>query len=87
MFQEDENILWSIVPFKVKSLKHKGKRRTAVEANFVEYKLTGDKTNITPDLKNWKNDVLTSYTSWKGNTPDLTLRNLLAKNFPEAKTL
>ena len=58
-----------------------------MEATFVEYKLTGDKQALTPDQSNWKNDVLTLYASWNGRNPELTLRNLVKTNFPEAKYL
>ena len=58
-----------------------------MEANFVEYKTTSGDRTITPEIKNWKNDVLTLYASWKGRTPALTLRQLLKDNYPEAKTL
>ena len=71
----------------MKTLKHKGKRRAAVEASFVEYKLTGDKTELTPDVKNWKNNITTLYSSYKGNTPELTLRKLIETNFPDAQVL
>ena len=68
-------------------MRQKGKPRTAVEANFVDYKLIGDKRDLTPDLKNWRNDVLTLYASWNGNNPELTLRSLVKANYPEAKYL
>lgn len=74
-------------PFKVKFVRQGGKLRTAVEASFVEYQLTGDKKELSPDLKNWRNDVFTLYVSWGGRSPQLTLRNLIKTNFPNADKL
>ena len=62
-------------------------QQVAVEAKFVEYKLTGDKQSLTPDLLNWKNDVLTLYATWKGNNAEMTLRKLVQDNYPDARTL
>jgi hypothetical protein len=71
----------------VKFLRQKGKLRTAVEANFTGYELLGEKQSLTPDLKNWDSDVLTLYASWNGKHPQLTLRNLVKQNFPQAVLL
>ncbi len=68
----------------MKHLRQGGKLRVAVEARFTSYELTGTKPSLTPDLKNWKNDVMTLYASWQGRKPQITLRNLVAKNYPHA---
>jgi hypothetical protein len=79
--------LWAVTPFKVKFVWQNKKLQTAVETNFVAYELTDGRTELTPDLKNWKNDVLTLYASWRGRNADLTLRNLIETNFKDAEYL
>ena len=68
----------------MKHLRQGGKFRVAVEARFTSYELTGTKTSLTPDLKNWKNDVMNLYASWQGRKPQITLRNLVANSYPHA---
>jgi hypothetical protein len=75
------------MPFKVKFVCQNKKQQMAVEVNFVAYELTEGKTELSPDLKNWRNNVLTLYASWKGRNEDLTLRKLISTNFREAQVL
>ena len=58
-----------------------------MEVNFTEYELIDGKEELTPDLLNWNNDVLTLYASWAGNNAKITLRNLVKENYPEATLL
>ena len=57
-----------------------------MEVTFTNYELK-NAGSLGPHLKNWRSDVCTLYASWKGSSPDLTLRNLVCINFPEARVL